>query len=276
MHHQAGVRTVVAGGRPSHGPMQSPAGTRGASVYPNYQLDNDIELAKEQDPSLGSRLPDRTLDYYLSYASVNLRDQVRQDDRERTPLQFLYQPADCRIFYTPQTWYNFTNLWNYAADATWQNTALCVLNSTSKSMQQAPPPPPPPSSNQPLSPSDGMVDVDHAESYSSVDIDDLSNDILGNPVAIQSIQGTRCKPGSECKGGGFFSCQNIKGCNQGKPEYFYQCTRACSPALRYGNCNCVGPKTARSPRIGPERFHSIGYCQPRLDACSSISYYDLS
>ncbi|CAI7616844.1 unnamed protein product [Penicillium viridicatum] len=277
MHHEAGVRTVVAGGRPSHGAMQSPAGTRGASGYSNHQLDNDITLAKEQDPSLGSRLPDRTLDYYLSYASVNLRDQVRQDDRERTPLQFLYQPADCRIFYTPQTWYNFTNLWNYAADATWQNSALCVLNSTSKYTQQAPPPPPPPPSKQPLSPSDGTVGADQAASYSSVDIDDPSNNILGNPVPMQNPQGRGCSSDSDCKGGGRFSCRKALGCHQGKLDNFYQCTRECSPAMRPANCKCVGLPTRVSPRIGWARFDSTGYCQPPLDACkpfhSLYSYF---
>ncbi|KAJ5511769.1 Interphotoreceptor retinol-binding [Penicillium expansum] len=250
MHHDAGVRTVVAGGRPSHGPMQSPAGTRGASGYSNDQLDNDIALAKEQDPSLGSRLPDRTLDYYISYASVNLRDQVRQDDTERTPLQFLYQPADCRIFYTPQTWYNFTNLWNYAAEATWQNPALCAL-----------------------SPSDGTVDGNHAASDSSVDIDDPFNDILGAVTGIRSPQGIPCTSEIDCKGGAAtFYCREAKGCKQGKPQWFRQCLRECSSSMRPGNCNCRVQRK-NSNVVDYERLYNIGYCLPRLDACTVKSYH---
>ena len=46
MHHQAGVRTVVAGGRPEPGPMQAVGGSRGAQVYDALALDEDIEFAK--------------------------------------------------------------------------------------------------------------------------------------------------------------------------------------------------------------------------------------
>lgn len=46
------------------------------------------------------------------------------------PLQFVYEAANCRIFYTPQTIFNYTNLWMYAADATWKKPELCVQGST--------------------------------------------------------------------------------------------------------------------------------------------------
>lgn len=45
-------------------------------------------------------------------------------------MQFTYEAANCRIFYTPQTFYNYIALWKYAADAIWSNPALCVKNST--------------------------------------------------------------------------------------------------------------------------------------------------
>ena len=64
----------------------------------------------------------------ISYAQINLRDQIRKD--ETIPLQFTYEAANCRIFYTIQTFYNYTNLWKYAADAVFSNPALCVKNST--------------------------------------------------------------------------------------------------------------------------------------------------
>jgi len=64
----------------------------------------------------------------ISYAQINLRDQIRQG--ETVPLQFTYEAANCRIFYTAQTFYNYTNLWRYAADAIYSNPALCVKNST--------------------------------------------------------------------------------------------------------------------------------------------------
>lgn len=46
------------------------------------------------------------------------------------PLQFTYEAADCRIFLTPNTFNNFTNLWHYAADAIWTSPGLCVQGST--------------------------------------------------------------------------------------------------------------------------------------------------
>ena len=133
-HHEAGVRTVVAGGRPSYGPQQAPALSRGARAMSSDVLDSNIEFAQEilqalDDPN-SNFSPNRTeaLDVYVTFAGINLRDQIRKVSD--VPLQFVYEAADCRIFYTPQTWYNYTALWHYAANAIWSNPGLCVKNST--------------------------------------------------------------------------------------------------------------------------------------------------
>lgn len=138
MHHEAGVRVVVAGGRPETGPMQGAGGSRGASIYYTYELDGDIQFAQEvledsifdDETASPSFLPNRTteLSVQVTYASINLRDQVRPN--ETVPLQFAYEAADCRIFYTPSTFYNYSALWQYAADAIWTNPSLCVSGST--------------------------------------------------------------------------------------------------------------------------------------------------
>lgn len=86
MHHQAGVQTVAAGGLPSNGPMQTPSGSRGAQAYDFDNLDTDIAIAKETNASAGNFLPERQVDVSISYASFNIRDQVRKG--ESTPLQF--------------------------------------------------------------------------------------------------------------------------------------------------------------------------------------------
>ena len=122
MHHQAGVRTVVAGGRPEPGLMQAVGGSRGAEAYDAIALDEDIEFAESVNGSLV--LPDRSAAIYVGYASFNLKDSVRQG--ETVPLQFLYEPATCRILYTTRTVYNYLNLWNYVVDAIWQNPSLCI------------------------------------------------------------------------------------------------------------------------------------------------------
>ncbi|KAF4635118.1 hypothetical protein G7Y89_g2987 [Cudoniella acicularis] len=134
MHHEAGVRVVVAGGRPVPGPMQGASGSRGARGYTTYELDTDIEYAQEILQYNGSAnpffLPNRTteLNVDVTYANINLRDQVREN--ETTPLQFAYEAADCRIFYTASTFYNYTALWQYAAEAIWTTPSLCVNGST--------------------------------------------------------------------------------------------------------------------------------------------------
>jgi hypothetical protein len=136
MHYEAGVRVVAVGGRPTTGPMQAPSGSRGARLYSTDTLDANINftqviLSLESPPSPNvTFLPNRTqaLDVYVTYASINLRDQVR--NTSTIPIQFAYEAADCRIFYTPQTIYNYTALWQYAADAIWSKPSLCVSGST--------------------------------------------------------------------------------------------------------------------------------------------------
>jgi hypothetical protein len=74
-------------------------------------------------------IPNRTnQDIYVYDAGISLRNQVREG--ETTPLQMQFEAADCRIFYTPLTFNNFTNLWKHAADAVWTNPELCVQGST--------------------------------------------------------------------------------------------------------------------------------------------------
>jgi hypothetical protein len=129
MHHEAGVRTVVVGGQPSYGPMQAPSGNRGAAYYTSGDIDNNINYAESINTTTVNYLPTRTdNDFYVTRLGVNLRDQIRKS--EYVPLQFVYEAANCRIFYTPQTIYNYTNLWNYAANAIYSKPELCVQGST--------------------------------------------------------------------------------------------------------------------------------------------------
>lgn len=127
MHHQAGVRTVVAGGRPELGDMQAVGGSRGAEVYSSVALDADIDVAEFLNTSVADVLPDRNAGNYVNYAGFNLKDQIRKG--EDFPLQFAFEPATCRIFYTVHTVYNYLNLWNYVIDAMWRNLSLCIAGS---------------------------------------------------------------------------------------------------------------------------------------------------
>lgn len=128
MHHDAGVKSVVVGGLPQNGPMQTASGTRGVQLYTAQNIDNDIALAEYFNATTSNYFPDRTVDVYIPYLNVNLRDQIRKD-QEDVPLQFLYDAADCRIFFTFETWSNYSSLWTNAVNAI-SDPKLCVPGST--------------------------------------------------------------------------------------------------------------------------------------------------
>jgi hypothetical protein len=131
MTHQAGVRTISIGGRPVAGPMQAASGTRGASIYTADALDYDYQQLNDtlQDVEAYAQWPQRDdTGMWINYASFNIRDQMRENND--TPLQFQYNAAQCRIYYTLDNIYNMTRLWRDAAAATWDDKSLCVEDST--------------------------------------------------------------------------------------------------------------------------------------------------
>ncbi|KAF2271383.1 uncharacterized protein EI97DRAFT_462876 [Westerdykella ornata] len=130
---QAGVKTIVAGGRPAKGPMQTASGNRGARLYSAESLDYDFTNVKDvlQNEAVAASLPSRDdRGMWINYAGFNIRDQIREGDEARIPLQFRYEAADCRIYYTLDNVYNLTRLWRDAAAATWDDPSLCVEDST--------------------------------------------------------------------------------------------------------------------------------------------------
>lgn len=145
MMTRAGVKTIVAGGRPQPGPMQAVGGNRGANIYGTDQLDDDMLFARAVGDSINENVngtvPEiRDPAIFTQFGSVNLRDQVRKG--ETTPLQFKYEAADCRIYYTIANVYNFTRLWHDVAAAV-ADPSLCVQGSTGFSTTNPNPSPPP-------------------------------------------------------------------------------------------------------------------------------------
>ncbi|KAG6355630.1 hypothetical protein INS49_003592 [Diaporthe citri] len=124
MSHQAGVRTVVVGGRPEPGPMQATSGSRGASAYSAQYLDEDIAVSSSRVPhgtfpELNNETQQRDSGMFLITANFNLRDQVRPATDSGPPLQFRYEAADCRLYWTLENALNVTRLWYDAAGAIW-------------------------------------------------------------------------------------------------------------------------------------------------------------
>src|SRR6266496_1256134 len=111
MKTQGKVRQLALGGRPQAAPMQAIGGVKGANVY-NYGviwqatqgvLENGL-LTQDQLAMFNDSLPIDPASFPLNvdpeFSSVNVRDNIRMGDASQTPLQFVYEAADCRLFYT--------------------------------------------------------------------------------------------------------------------------------------------------------------------------------
>lgn len=271
MHYEAGVKVVAVGGRPTTGPMQAPSGSRGARLYPTEVLDANIDfvqliLQAQNSPEV-TFLPNRTeaLDVYVTYASINLRDQVRRD--ETVPLQFAYEAADCRIFYTPQTVYDYTALWQYAAAAIWTNPSLCVAGSTgyattgtNKTDFGGP------SSGTPGTSSNLTTHLT-AHNTSSIPYLTSLNDGLqdGGFKPRGSLATKTCTTSSDCFPG--FACANVTTCvGSGKTGPVKQCVPKCfaalAPCSNGGKCQLQATTGAK---VGSQQLQQ-GICPPNVQS----------
>ncbi|OTB04220.1 hypothetical protein M426DRAFT_11842 [Hypoxylon sp. CI-4A] len=145
MIFQAGVKTVTVGGRPQLGPMQSIGGTEGSQVIAFNEIAGvsaqALGIAKEQDADAAAaaasteELSVLAEGYAVAraaspdYGSVNFKSAFAPSDAS-TPLQFAYEPANCRFFYTAAMISSPELVWRYAVGATWLDPdALCVQGS---------------------------------------------------------------------------------------------------------------------------------------------------
>ncbi len=276
MHHQGGARTVVAGGRPELGSMQFASGSRGAQTYYNVDLDADIEVAQILNSSITPLPQDSSdIDFYINYAQFNIKDSIRKG--ENFPLQFGYEAADCRIFYTTWTVYNFENLWNYVIDAFFRNPELCIngaanLTSPVSGTNETGPTPKPSEVPTPTTPG-GVADlILKGLQHAKRDLIDLPLDHLANRAPLTPRSGPNKGPHhlntfvddgtlrnadtcSTCSRNGFL-CANVPFCSASRVlQEKRQCVLACSKNARgicgkgftcYNNSFCLDLKTATS------------------------------
>ena len=149
------------GGRPQTGPMQSVGGVKGSQVYQYAQLASDVYQAYSYASYLGysdymsAMESSSTLnpiatdsDYIifrganagmglesLSDFTFNWQNNIAENDTSYTPLQFVYEAADCRLWYQAPHINDIANLWTtVAAQAFGLNGtevfSLCVEGST--------------------------------------------------------------------------------------------------------------------------------------------------
>jgi hypothetical protein len=129
--HQTGVKTIAMGGRSNKNPIQAIGGVKGVNNYAFSFIQSAAQTAIRYDRSLNTSILRQ--DYYddlpfmrASSYGVNNRDGLRKNDTSGTALQFIYEEANCRLYYTPEMTVDITALWKAAADAQWSSSGKCV------------------------------------------------------------------------------------------------------------------------------------------------------
>ncbi|KAH7046704.1 peptidase S41 family protein [Macrophomina phaseolina] len=141
MRQQGNVSNIVIGGRPQYGQQQAVGGVKGFNNF-NYGAIQQwvTEAFENANPEEQAQW---NASYQTSYSSyvpfnraainpgVNVRDGLRQGDTSGTPLQFTYEPADCRMFYTAEMTLDVTAIWKAAAQSKWGTVSHCVTDAPS-------------------------------------------------------------------------------------------------------------------------------------------------
>jgi hypothetical protein len=136
-----GVRTIALGGRPINAPMQAIGGVKGGQALRFGNLADMMQLALSSSDT--DELPESLLAQGYgalldvappllpetsSTAGINYRNAYSRNDTT-TPLQFTYEAANCKLFYTPETVYNIEASWEAVAEVAFRG-GKCVPGST--------------------------------------------------------------------------------------------------------------------------------------------------
>ncbi|EEH23410.1 hypothetical protein PABG_05621 [Paracoccidioides brasiliensis Pb03] len=146
---KAGVKTIVVGGRPQTGPMQAIGGVKGTQVltyqriyYTAARVFDSYSTPQEKRQWAGTDLGEiyRVGKYILARtvddgegARVNFRNGIDPKDKDRIPLQFVYEAAGCRIWTTRPMLNDITKLWEAVSDTTFRGKSNCLPESVGKS-----------------------------------------------------------------------------------------------------------------------------------------------
>ncbi|KAI5842337.1 hypothetical protein BZA05DRAFT_412380 [Tricharina praecox] len=117
-----GVKVVTVGGRPNVGPMQGIGGVKGSQVLTFDEIAlltyNIARPIIRKDPSFEAQLP-YPLNLRTEGAGINFRNSWRRDDGQYLPIEFLYTPADYRMFYTRDMFRQASAIHEAARDIAW-------------------------------------------------------------------------------------------------------------------------------------------------------------
>jgi hypothetical protein len=139
---EQGVRTIALGGRPLELPMQAVGGVKGSQLTNWAELQqifrtvassaiatNKTALLERYFEILPSLDEPPMLPDIKGTGAVNFRNAHPRLDQDSFPTQFLYEAANCRLFYTAETVFNVTSAWTQVVDAAW-GKGRCVKGST--------------------------------------------------------------------------------------------------------------------------------------------------
>ncbi|KAA8644776.1 hypothetical protein EYZ11_005133 [Aspergillus tanneri] len=140
----AGVKAVAVGGRAQTGPMQTIGGTKGGEVIPLVSVSFGVSQLLNLTNILSTGDLDQPIIQRLlntdqvfnragdTISRLQVQDQVRKGDKSQTPLQYIYEAADCRLWYTAKMLLNPEEAWAAAWNAHTERT-MCVEGSTNHS-----------------------------------------------------------------------------------------------------------------------------------------------
>jgi hypothetical protein len=139
LRQEANVQTNSLGGRPSRDPMQTVGGTKGAEMLTWSRIFENVRYAgrASNNTALQQVFNETVLQRYSllpmsrGISAVNYRDGIRRNDDGQTPYQFLYEPAECRIFYTKQMVMDPSVMWKTVADTVWGEGNACIAGNNS-------------------------------------------------------------------------------------------------------------------------------------------------
>jgi hypothetical protein len=131
---QAGVKTIAMGGRSNRDAIQAVGGVKGVNNYQFGYIQQAAQYAIRFNPAVKDSILrtdfESDLPFYRAAGGVspgvNVRDGLPQNDTAGVALQFVYEEADCRLYYTPEMTVDITALWKAAADVQWGQGRKCV------------------------------------------------------------------------------------------------------------------------------------------------------
>jgi hypothetical protein len=142
MRQVAGVKYVIMGGRSRPGIAQAVGGVKGTNnfeweniqytVEAVYTYSSPQDAAQYHKNTALARYDSNIPFYRIAYSgasSINFRDGIRKGDQAQVPLQFVYEPADCRIYWTKEMTVDISAAWKSVADSAWGGKNKCVAGS---------------------------------------------------------------------------------------------------------------------------------------------------